>query len=143
MQRRIFHCGGGGALRATILVATAVGLVAAPAAGGQAGSGSPAPDAQRPAATPLGTTPPAATPPAATPPAATPLAATPPAALTAAPTAAAPMPGTLPRYRSPLDGYRPYRVDEPLLPWREANDAVGGLGGHMGHLERPAHGGGQ
>ena len=61
----------------------------------------------------------------------------------AAPTAAAPMPGTLPRYRSPLDDYRPYRVDEPLLPWREANDAVGGLGGHMGHLERPAHGGGQ
>lgn len=101
---------------AAFLVATALGLAAAPAAGGQVGSGSPAPDAQRPAATP-----PAATPPGA-------------------PTAA---PVPLPRYRSPLDDYRPYRVDEPLLPWREANDAVGGLGGHMGHLDRPAHGGGQ
>lgn len=99
---------------AVVLVATALGLAVAPAAGGQAWSGSPAPDAQMPAATP-----PAATPPAA------------------------PVPGTLPRYRSPLEDYRPYRVDEPLLPWREANDAVGGLGGHMGHLERPAHGGGQ
>lgn len=117
---------------AAFLVASALGLGAAPAAGGQAGSGAPAPDApQMPAATPLGTTPPAATPPAATPPGATP-----PGAPTAAPV-------PLPRYRSPLDDYRPYRVDEPLLPWREANDAVGGLGGHMGHLERPAHGGGQ
>lgn len=106
---------------AAFLVATALGLAAAPAAGGQVGSGSPAPDAQRPAATP---------------PAETPRGATPPGAPTAAPV-------PLPRYRSPLDDYRPYRVDEPLLPWREANDAVGGLGGHMGHLERPAHGGGQ
>lgn len=106
---------------AAFLVATALGLAASPAAGGQAGSGSPAPDTQRPAATPPAETPPGATPPGA-------------------PTAA---PVPLPRYRSPLDDYRPYRVDEPLLPWREANDAVGGLGGHMGHLERPAHGGGQ
>ncbi len=123
---------------AAFLVATALGLAAAPAAGGQAVSGSPAPDAQMPAATPLGTTPPVAMPPDATPPGAPTAAATPPAAPTAAPVS-----GTPPRYRSPLDDYRPYRVDEPLLPWREANDAVGGLGGHMGHLERPAHGGGQ
>lgn len=101
---------------AAFLVATSLGLAAAPAAGGQVGSGSPAPDAQRPAATPPAVTSPGA------------------------PTAA---PVPLPRYRSPLDDYRAYRVDEPLLPWREANDAVGGLGGHMGHLERPAHGGGQ
>lgn len=116
MQRRFFHRGGGGAVSAAFLVVTALGLAAAPAVGQQAGSGSPAPDAQSPAGNP-----PAATPPGA-------------------PTSA---PVPVPRYRSPLDDYRPYRVDEPLLPWREANDAVGGLGGHMGHLERPAHGGGQ
>lgn len=54
----------------------------------------------------------------------------------ARPAAAAAQPGApaLPVYRSPLSGYRPYRVDEPLRPWKDANDEVGRLGGHMGHV---------
>ena len=47
----------------------------------------------------------------------------------------------LPVYHSPLSEYRPYRVDEPLRPWKDANDEVGRLGGHMGHLAHPAGGG--
>jgi hypothetical protein len=31
-------------------------------------------------------------------------------------------------YRSAFEGYRPYK-DEPLLPWRQANDTVGRIGG--------------
>jgi hypothetical protein len=38
-----------------------------------------------------------------------------------------------PPYRSAYDGYRPY-VDEPLAPWREVNDTVGRVGGHVGVL---------
>ena len=33
-----------------------------------------------------------------------------------------------------LAGYRRFRADEPLLDWRLANDEVGRLGGHAGHL---------
>lgn len=40
----------------------------------------------------------------------------------------------IPAYRSALDGFRPYRADEPLRDWREVNDEVGRLGGHIGHL---------
>ena len=40
----------------------------------------------------------------------------------------------VPAYRSALDGFPPYRADEPLRGWREVNDEVGRLGGHMGHL---------
>ena len=47
----------------------------------------------------------------------------------------------LPVYRSPLGDYRPYRVDEPLRAWKDANDEVGRLGGHMGHLTPSAEGG--
>ncbi|NLF53915.1 MAG: hydrolase [Thauera phenolivorans] len=47
----------------------------------------------------------------------------------------------LPPYRSSLDAYRPYRADEPLRAWKEANDEVGRLGGHMGHLTPAAKGG--
>ena len=43
-------------------------------------------------------------------------------------------PQVLPVYRSPLNEYRSYRVDEPLRSWKDANDEVGRLGGHMGHL---------
>ena len=69
-----------------------------------------------------------------------------PAAMGVQPTGAQPMgaqPGTqaLPAYRSALGEYRPYRLDEPLRPWKEANDEVGRLGGHMGHLDPPAGGG--
>jgi hypothetical protein len=39
------------------------------------------------------------------------------------PSAAAPCP-----YRSAFDGYRRH-ADQPLVPWREANDRVGRLGG--------------
>lgn len=31
-------------------------------------------------------------------------------------------------YRSPLDGYRAFTEEEPI-PWREANDTVGRIGG--------------
>lgn len=31
----------------------------------------------------------------------------------------------VPSFRSVLDSYRSYRVDEPLRPWREVNDEVG------------------
>jgi hypothetical protein len=37
-------------------------------------------------------------------------------------------------FHSVLDGYRPYRADEPLRDWREINDEVGRLGGHRGAL---------
>lgn len=39
-----------------------------------------------------------------------------------------------PAYHSVLSRYRPYRSDEALLDWREANDTVGRLHGHAGHL---------
>lgn len=35
-------------------------------------------------------------------------------------------------YGSAFEGYRPL-IDEPMRPWREANDAMGRLGGHIGH----------
>ncbi|KIN89256.1 hydrolase [Thauera sp. SWB20] len=52
-----------------------------------------------------------------------------------------PKPQALPVYRSPLNDYRPYRVDQPLRSWRDANDEAGRLGGHMGHLAPSAEGG--
>lgn len=44
----------------------------------------------------------------------------------------------VPPYRSPLDTYRTYRPNEPIRPWREANDEAGQLGGHAGQLNRTA-----
>jgi hypothetical protein len=38
-----------------------------------------------------------------------------------------------PAYQSAFEGYRPY-VEEPLAPWREVNDAVERVGGHVGVL---------
>ena len=38
-----------------------------------------------------------------------------------------------PTYRSAFEGYRPY-VEEPPAPWREVNDTVGRVGGHVGVL---------
>ncbi len=35
-------------------------------------------------------------------------------------------------YVSAFEGYRPL-IDEPMRPWREANDEMGRLGGHIGH----------
>ena len=66
-----------------------------------------------------------------------------PAAVGAKPMGAQPETQALPAYRSPLSEYRPYRVDEPLRPWKDANAEVGRLGGHMGHLDPPAGGGAQ
>jgi hypothetical protein len=43
------------------------------------------------------------------------------------PRAAVPAPG----YASAFTGYRPFR-DEPLAPWREVNDEVARVGGHIG-----------
>ena len=112
-----------------ILVVTAFALAAAPAAGGQPGNGSPAqPGIQAQVEAPTQVAPRMQDAPGPTAP---PL---------AAPTTA-PVPAPLPRYNSPLNDYRPYRVDEPLLPWRDANDAVGRLGGHMGHLTPSSQGG--
>jgi hypothetical protein len=38
-----------------------------------------------------------------------------------------------PTYQSAYEGYRPY-VEEPLAPWREVNDTVERVGGHVGVL---------
>ena len=38
---------------------------------------------------------------------------------------------------SAFAGYRPF-LDEPSPPWREVNDEVGRLGGHMGHMKGEA-----
>lgn len=43
------------------------------------------------------------------------------------------------RYDSGFAGYRGFR-DEPLAPWREVNDDVARIGGHIG-IVRGAHGG--
>ena len=50
-------------------------------------------------------------------------------------------PQPLPVYRSPLKEYRPYRVDEPLRSWKDANDEAGRLGGHLGQLAPSSTGG--
>ena len=50
---------------------------------------------------------------------------------------AAPVPAF--RYDSGFGGYRGFR-DEPLAPWREVNDDVARIGGHVG-IVRGAHGG--
>jgi hypothetical protein len=39
-----------------------------------------------------------------------------------------------PVYRSAFDSYRPWRADEPSADWRQANQEMGQLGGHAGHL---------
>lgn len=36
-------------------------------------------------------------------------------------------------HRSAFEGYRPFR-DEAMVPWREVNDEVGRVGGHVGVL---------
>lgn len=38
------------------------------------------------------------------------------------------------RYRSAFDGYERWR-DGDKAPWRDTNEAVGRMGGHMGHME--------
>lgn len=49
-----------------------------------------------------------------------------------------------PQYRSAFDGYRPFR-DEKLAPWRDVNDEVGRVGGHIGIFGggHAGHGGGK
>jgi hypothetical protein len=37
-------------------------------------------------------------------------------------------------YQSVFAGYQPFQ-DEPVRDWRQANDDMGRLRGHMGHLE--------
>lgn len=54
---------------------------------------------------------------------------------------AQPRPQALPVYRSPLNDYRPYRIDEPLRSWKDTNDEAGRLGGHVGHLTPSSKGG--
>ncbi len=39
-------------------------------------------------------------------------------------------------YRSAFEGYRPYAEEKPA-PWRDANEAVKGNGGHAGHSPKP------
>lgn len=43
-------------------------------------------------------------------------------------------PAPVPAFESVLESFRPFRADEPMRGWREVNDEVGGLGGHVGHL---------
>ena len=41
-------------------------------------------------------------------------------------------------YQSAFEGYRPY-VDPEIAPWRQVNDEVGRLKGHVGHVpQQPA-----
>ena len=42
-----------------------------------------------------------------------------------------------PAQASAFEGYRRFR-DEQMMPWREVNDEVGRLGGHMGHVQDEA-----
>jgi hypothetical protein len=44
-----------------------------------------------------------------------------------------------PRYESAFTGYRPY-VDPEVARWREVNDEVGRLNGHLGHVPEQASG---
>lgn len=37
-------------------------------------------------------------------------------------------------YRSAFEGYQPYR-DQEVAPWREVNDEVARIGGHIGVLK--------
>ncbi len=46
---------------------------------------------------------------------------------------ASPTPALAVTYESVFKGYRPY-VDPELARWREANDEMGRLNGHVGHL---------
>lgn len=46
-------------------------------------------------------------------------------------------PPPVPAYGSAFAGYRPL-VDEPMRPWRDANDEMGRLAGHMGHIGNEA-----
>ncbi|MGQ0656270.1 MAG: hypothetical protein ACT4P4_29110 [Betaproteobacteria bacterium] len=43
------------------------------------------------------------------------------------------------QYRSALSDYKPFREPE-VVNWREVNDEVKGLGGHMGHAVKPKPG---
>lgn len=52
-----------------------------------------------------------------------------------------PKPAAAVTYESAFKGYRPY-VDPELARWREANDEMGRLNGHVGHLPAPAGPGG-
>lgn len=38
-------------------------------------------------------------------------------------------------YRSAFEGYRPFNPEEPVLDWREVNEAVREAGGHIGILK--------
>lgn len=45
-------------------------------------------------------------------------------------------------YRSALEGYRPYS-EEKMVPWKEANDTVGKIGGWRAYAKEAAEGQGQ
>lgn len=70
----------------------------------------------------------------------------PPAAAETAPQPAAAAAATpaevLPPFRSALSDYRRHEPDETLRDWRGANDEVGRLRGHGGHLQPPPKTGG-
>lgn len=63
-------------------------------------------------------------------------------AQTATAPAAAPAPQTEPKpgqYRSALEGYQPYS-ESKMVPWREANDTVGKIGGWRVYAKEAAEG---
>ena len=68
-----------------------------------------------------------------------------PAASPAVTTASAPVARTQAapdEYRSALEGYQPY-TENKMVPWREANDTVGKIGGWRAYAKEAAEGQGQ
>ncbi len=64
------------------------------------------------------------------------------AAATAATAPVARTPAAPGEYRSALEGYQPYSEDK-MLPWKEANDTVGKIGGWRAYAKEAAEGPGQ
>ena len=94
--------------------------------------------AQTPAAPPARAAVPAAAAASAAKPAAPPAS----AAATVAPAPVARTPAPPGEYRSALEGYQPYSENQ-MVPWKEANDTVGKIGGWRAYAKEAAEGQGQ
>ncbi len=60
----------------------------------------------------------------------------------AVPPAVAQTPATSGEYRSALEGYQPYSENK-MVPWKDANDTVGKIGGWRAYAREVAEGQGQ